>query len=254
MSLTDNLTRVIRNPRAAAAFLRHARSTSSQYGEDQVFRQLLRPGARGTFVDVGAHHPVAGSNTFNLYFRGWRGLTIDPNPELAAAYRHYRPRDTHLVRGVAGTPAVLNYRRYRESVRNSFSDEIAAGLAAMGIHPVAVVPVECVPLSALIGAHLADVQIDLLNVDCEGFDLEVLQSLDLSRHRPTVILIEDYDRYDDMRFDTATSTIHAWLAEARYAQIAQIAFSSLYIARDWPDLFARSAAYDAARIQSDFLP
>src|SRR4051794_1891817 len=59
-------------------------------------------GARqGRYVDIGGGHPVAGSVSFWFYQRGWSGIVIEPQPDLAALHRRLRPRDT-LVEAVIG--------------------------------------------------------------------------------------------------------------------------------------------------------
>jgi len=55
--------------------------TYGQYGEDALVFSALKPSRRGFYVDVGAYDPLEGSNTYKLYQRGWRGLTIEPNPK-----------------------------------------------------------------------------------------------------------------------------------------------------------------------------
>ena len=40
-------------------------------------------GMPGIFVEVGANHPVKGSQTFHLEQAGWTGLLIEPLAEIA---------------------------------------------------------------------------------------------------------------------------------------------------------------------------
>src|SRR6267142_1980277 len=55
----------------------------------------------GTYIDVGAGHPVADNVSFWFYERGWRGVVVEPQAELADLYARLRPRDT-AVRGLVG--------------------------------------------------------------------------------------------------------------------------------------------------------
>ena len=55
----------------------------------------------GTYIDVGGGHPVADNVSFWFYERGWRGIVVEPQPELAALYARLRPRDV-TVCGVVG--------------------------------------------------------------------------------------------------------------------------------------------------------
>src|SRR5205823_8407079 len=55
----------------------------------------------GTYIDIGAGHPIADNVSFWFYERGWRGIVVEPQPELAALYQRLRPRD-FAVRGLIG--------------------------------------------------------------------------------------------------------------------------------------------------------
>jgi FkbM family methyltransferase len=52
--------------------------TYSQYGEDQFI--LANTPEHGRFLDIGAWHPTAFSNTRVLWERGWSGIMIEPSP------------------------------------------------------------------------------------------------------------------------------------------------------------------------------
>src|SRR5437773_417214 len=60
---------------------------------DIQLARLLGEQRRGFFIEAGANDGIAQSNT--LYFEnylGWRGLLIEPIPELAQKCRSNRPR------------------------------------------------------------------------------------------------------------------------------------------------------------------
>ena len=56
--------------------------------------------ARGFYIDIGAGHPVYDNVSFAFYLRGWRGITVEPNPWLAQLSEAVRPRDVRIA--VAG--------------------------------------------------------------------------------------------------------------------------------------------------------
>jgi FkbM family methyltransferase len=254
MSLKSTMQQLVRNPRSAIPFARSLRSTFSQYGEDQIFRLLMQPGSDGVYVDVGSHHPVEGSNTYNLYCRGWRGLTVDPNPVFEEDYKRHRGQETHLIEGVWSGAANLTYFEFADSRFSTLSDERARWLESVGHKVISQRTIACRPLRSMVLEYLAGRQIDLLSVDCEGLDQEVLESLDLAVQRPTVVLIEDYARFSMFRDGEGQSKIHEFIMANGYRPIAQLAFSALYVAMDWRRLFTLSKAYDARRIQGGILP
>src|SRR5947209_16442824 len=73
----------------------------SQFGEDMVLRHLLRAVSRGTFVDVGAYHPVNYSNTYRFYCHGWSGLNIDATADALDLFCVLRPRDINVCAAVS---------------------------------------------------------------------------------------------------------------------------------------------------------
>jgi FkbM family methyltransferase len=138
---------------------------------------------------VGAGHPVADNVSFWFYLKGWHGLVVEPQPELAGLYAHVRPRD-HVAACVAGRDdgemefhAVEGLHGLSSTVR-----ERAAGAGAFGAgYRTLRVPVR--RLSALCDEAGLD-RIDVLKVDVEGAEAEVLAGIDFTRHRPRVILLE----------------------------------------------------------------
>jgi FkbM family methyltransferase len=170
-----------------------AKRSWSQYGEDDVLVDLLKDDLRrGFYVDVGANHPAALSNTFRLYCLGMRGISIEPNDTLCAFHAKYRPGDTVVCAGVGERDGLLEYFMLNYHAFNTFSEAEARAREAAG--------------SKLIGRTLKPIfRLDtilrdcartdrdvfaLLSIDTEGMDETVLRSNDWQRHRPNHILIE----------------------------------------------------------------
>lgn len=243
------LNRVYDAIRAAPEAASRLRSVSfSQYGEDLALASALQPRSKGFYVDVGAYAPAHLSNTYRLYLRGWCGVTIEPNPDAAGAFRALRPRDRHCVVGVAEEDATLTYRRFAHSTLNTFDAAQAAVWAARGVRLLSEEPVACRPLGAILTDVAPNAEIDLLCVDCEGFDLAVLRSNDWERFRPAAILIEDYERFETLAAGGAGSGISEFLIARNYAAISQTVFSFL-----WADAEVlagrRVCAFDMGRSQ-----
>lgn len=161
----------------------------AQNMEDFALEQVFGDQATGVYVDVGAGHPVADNVSFWFYLKGWRGLVVEPQPELAGLYAHVRPRD-HVAACVAGREdgetefhAVEGLHGLSSTVR-----ERAAGASAFGAgYRTLRVPVR--RLSALCDEAGID-RIDVLKIDVEGAEADVLAGIDFARHRPRVILLE----------------------------------------------------------------
>ena len=249
-----NLARtVLANRSVALKAATAARPIFSQLGEDVALTRLMHPTRAGTYVDVGANDPFDGSNTAYLYYRGWTGLTIDPNPMFTSRFRKSRPRDIHLTEGVSLLPGDLEYQEFENDKFNTFSAERAEQLVREGHAVVRKTRVPCRPLAETVSQNLRGRHVDLLSVDCEGLDLEVLESAKLEEMRPTVILVEDFSEYIGFRDLQDQGRMPHFLRSKNYAPVYQCAWSAMYVHRNWRDqLF--TGAYDPPRNPSDYMP
>lgn len=170
---------------------RHLRAHFSQYGEDLVADDLLGPVANGVYVDVGAFDPIQFSNTLLLHRRGWRGINIDLDEEKIARFRKTRPADRSIVAAVGANERPAWVLEYELSVLNRVSfDPDNDRLAENGAPPLRSFPVTLRTLDGILEETGHTGRIDYLNIDCEGFELAVLQGLSLARWRPRLISIE----------------------------------------------------------------
>src|SRR5258708_39877808 len=56
----------------------------------------------GTYIDIGAGHPIADNVSFWFYERGWQGIVVEPQRKLVDLYAQVRPRDTRVC-GLVGS-------------------------------------------------------------------------------------------------------------------------------------------------------
>lgn len=188
MSFRTKLKKLPRNLKA----LFNCRISYGQFGEDLILTHLLGYGDKGVFVDAGCFHPITFSNTYVFYQRGWRGLAIDPNPQLKAAWDRYRPGDAFLNLAIARSPGNMAFLAHNQHpTMNMVLDE--SEVAGFDSANYRVTSCQASPLSRILEEHLRGKRIDLLNVDCEGRDVEVLETNDFEKYRPTVIAVEDTD-------------------------------------------------------------
>jgi FkbM family methyltransferase len=165
------------------------RLSYSQNLED-IHLQLAFAGQDGgVYVDIGGSHPVADNVTYGLYRRGWSGIVVEPQEELARLHRLLRPRDrvvTELVGREVGTAEF-----HRVGGFHALSTTVAGNVEnarAMGAE-VETVSRPMTTLAALFDAH-GLTTIDVLKIDVEGAEADVLAGNDWVRFRPKVILAE----------------------------------------------------------------
>src|SRR5690554_3555159 len=166
----------------------YSTKTFSQEGEDILLRRIFGEKRNGFYVDIGAHHPFRFSNTKLLYDRGWRGINIEPNPDMFSLFERYRQRDINLPMGVGRESGALTYYRFRHPALNTFVQDVAEKRNSL---PEAKEEIVVRPLRDILDEHLPhSISIDLLTIDAEGMDLEILESNDWEKYKPEWILAE----------------------------------------------------------------
>lgn len=214
--------------RALRVFDPHAALSYSQEGEDMILRRIFAGKADGFYVDVGAHHPFRYSNTCLLSEMGWRGINIDADPTLIAAFHRHRPRDTNLSMGVSDALGTLTFHVFNEPALNTFDPAVAADKARLpGYRIVSRQQIKVDRLDAILAAHLPKGrEIDLLSVDAEGFDLKVLRSNDWATYRPRVALVELFSRPLP---EVLASETHAFMTAQGYQLYAKAVNTLVYV-------------------------
>lgn len=202
--------------------LSHARVSFAQEGEDLILDRMFEHQANGIYVDVGAHHPRRFSNTLLLYRRGWHGVNIDAMPGSMKPFAKLRPRDINLELGVTAVDGVRDFYVFDEPALNTFDAERAKSLS--GYKLVETRMVRCAPLSTILREHGIG-SVDLLTIDAEGFDFEVLQTVDWKLTAPKVVLIEQHARDIEALLTTA---VHAYLRDRGYRLAAKTHNSVFY--------------------------
>jgi hypothetical protein len=170
--------------------------SSSQTGEDMVAGSLLSGVRRGFYVDIGAYHPVGLSNTYHYYLRGWRGLTVDANPQTKRLFNLVRPRDISVLACVDVTEGEeKDYHMFDQPALNTITPMgVQRGMEVHGAKLRSTVRMKTRTLNGLMAEHVpAGQEIHLLSVDVEGLDYELLGSVDFARHRPWVVCFEDHE-------------------------------------------------------------
>lgn len=205
-------------------------SRPALHGMDAKLEQILgRDG--GFFVEAGGFDGYTQSNTYYLErFRAWRGILVEPMPELAAEARRNRP--TAQVFQYALVPAdrdgeviEMEFGELMSTVRGTHDDDWTAPGLTLGWRDHRVERVTGRALSALLD-EVGAPAVDLLSLDVEGYEASVLGGLDLDRHAPAWILVEMHDLHE------GRATISPLLGN-RYEEHAQLSpMDVLYRRRD----------------------
>jgi FkbM family methyltransferase len=211
----------------------------SQCGQDAfLFRRFFSQKTDGVFVDIGAHDGVTYSNTYFFEkHRGWKGLCVEPIPEVFQQLRQnrtcicvegciYDKADTarflRVHSNIGEHTEMLSgiIEKYDPKHRQRIELETSNGA---GFYKE--ITVKCYALNALLEAN-EFYHIDYISIDTEGGELDILKSIDFERFTIDVIDVEN--NYDDPEFER-------FLRTKGYRKLTDVPYSGdeIYVRSDW---------------------
>ena len=201
----------------------------AQRFEDLHLLRCFGDRAEGFYIDIGSGHPVYDNMSFAFYLRGWRGVTVEPNPWLARLTRAVRRRDKHVEALVGAAAGEAPF--YLVDEFHGLSTMIAAHARAAQTQfgkGSRAITVPVTTLAALCAEH-APPAFDFLKVDVEGAEPDVLLNGDWRRYRPMVVVVEALAPY------TLSPAWQAWepfLAEHGYRYVLFDSLNRYYLAEE----------------------
>ena len=94
-----------------------------ELAEQLLLRQYLCVHDTGFFVEVGANNPFDLSQTWHLAKEGWRGILVEPIPELCEKLRMERA-DSVVIEAACGspnTPSTATFTVAKDSGKSTLS-------------------------------------------------------------------------------------------------------------------------------------
>lgn len=162
-------------------------------GEDLLIENLAKPliYKDGFYVDVGCNEPRFISNSFLFYRRGWRGICVDANAQLIRKHRRLRPKDKAVCALVSNETKPLTYYQLTNSGLSTVQEEFLEGYLKEGQKILRTEDVIPRTLTEILDENGAPADFDFLTLDVEDHDYQALLSLDLTKYRPRIIIVED---------------------------------------------------------------
>jgi FkbM family methyltransferase len=194
---------------------------SAPDAEQKLVREFFADARPGFFVEVGANRPQWASQTWHLEQAGWRGVLVEPQPDLAAELARQR---TAKVFAVACSSPENAGKQMRLHVAGPLS-ALDRDRMAPGAEPERLIDVPVRTLDDILTEAGAPAPLDFLSIDVEGHELEVLAGCDLARWQPCLVLLEDH--VGDLKR-------HRFLKNAGFRIIRRFDNNGWYVPRDAP--------------------
>ena len=197
------------------------RGSYSMDQEDLIIKEYFKEKNKGFYVDVGCYHPLQRSNTMLLYQKGWRGINIDISDFSIKLFNFLRPDDFNLNLAVSNKEGEIDmFFQKKLSQLSTIKEKNAKNAFQGNILNKKILSKRLT--SILDESKYKDQKIDFLNIDVEGADFEVLQSLNLNKYSPELICIEVIEK------DLENSDVFNFLYKNRYKKIWSGVFSHIF--------------------------
>jgi FkbM family methyltransferase len=202
------------------------RIPEGQLNENTLVWEFFGRKPSGFFVEVGANDPFLLSQSWMLEQNGWIGVLVEPLAACCADLR--RHRKARVVQGACVAPGQTGtVTIHVAGVHSSLTPNAVDPDVRYEITETA----QAITLTDVLLQAAAPDVIDFLSIDTEGTEGAVLAGLDLTRFRPTLILVEDH---------VYSLALHRQLNAMGYKLIRRTGVNNWYVPKVMP--FALTAA------------
>lgn len=197
------------------------KKTYSLFGEDLAAIKFFKNKKKGFYVDIGCYHPTHINNTYLLYKKGWNGINIDVSQFSIDLFKFMRPDDLNYKCAVSETKKKVNLYYQKEHSQLTSINKLTAKKFIKGRLKKKII--NSYSLEEILSwGKYKDYEIDFLDVDVEGADLQVLKGLNFSKRKPKLICVEIHQK------NFRKHKIYRFLIKKKYKLIWQESFSFLF--------------------------
>ena len=172
-------------------FKRKIKSEKNSYsfgGCDLLVDYIFKSKNKGFYLDVGCQHPISNNNTYLLYKKGWNGINIDLDKKNINLFNLERPKDINICACLSSKNDIKDlYFYHTGSPINSLEIKTTKNNNNYTIKKI-----NTISLNSVL-KNIKTSNIDYLNIDVEGHEMEVLKGFDINYYKPNVISIEFLD-------------------------------------------------------------
>ena len=210
------------------------KKTYSQAGEDAILlyacAMLGIPLHECNYLDLGANKPIEMSNTYFFYEQGARGVLLEANPLLIPDLKNQRSGDVILNQAVSdksGETVIFNILNLDGlSKIGDVSDILERNPSAKLEKSI---EIRTICYNDIIEKYFDKKAPVILNLDIEGLEMQILQSMDLGHYRPLFIIIEMIPYSKKLTAGIKGAELLNYLESANYIEYAFTGINSVFI-------------------------
>lgn len=226
------------------------KTTTSQAGEDSIlayiFSVLNIKLSDCTYLDLGANHAKQLSNTYFFYSMGAHGVLVEANPQLVNELKFYRSNDIILNKCISTKSGdivpfyILNGDGLSSPDLESVEDAIQKNSA---LKIVDTINVETITVNDILDKYFVKAPF-ILNIDIEGLEEQIIESIDFNRYQPFAIIIERIEYSVMLQRTKRDDRIEELLSNKGYFEYAFTGINSIYLNHQLLDKIEAGGKYD----------
>jgi FkbM family methyltransferase len=200
-------------------------------GEDVLLNKIFKKNFSGFYIDIGSLHPINGSLTYNLYKKGWNGINFDLLESNIRLFKTFRKRDLSKKIAVSSKSGYLDSFIFNTgSGLNTVEKKWADKWSKIIKKKYAIKKIKKNTLNQIIEKYKIANDIELLNIDVEGHEIDVLKGINFNSFRPKIVAIEIHVNSTKEIFNTK---IYSMLKKSRYELISHYYHTSFFKAKEF---------------------
>ena len=204
----------------------------SQIGQDRFIDEFYNKKENGTFLDIGAHDGVSGSNSYFLEkIRNWNGICIEPQLEIFEKLKENRSC-------IKINCAVSNYNGVTDfTYLDGYSNMLSGITEDYNQSHIQRINYEVSNYGGNIQTYKVNVRtlqnildeynihdIDFCSIDTEGTEFKIIQSIDFKKTNIKIFVIEN--NYNDTQ-------IKDYLENNEYVFYKKLEWDDVFIKKDY---------------------
>ena len=158
---------------------------------DLIVDYIFKNKNDGFYLDVGSQHPISNNNTYLLFKRGWRGINIDLDKKNIDLFNTARPNDINLNLAISSSITEKKLYFYHDKSPINTLEKVASDFQKAAVKEIKTIKTTTLDIT-LQNIKLNN-NIDYMNLDVEGHEMNILNSFDISRYKPSIISVEFLD-------------------------------------------------------------
>ena len=207
---------------------------------DLIINYIFKDKYIGTYVDVGAQHPISNNNTYLLFKRGWNGINIDLDRKNIDLFNLSRPNDINLNYAISDKEGETDFYFYHESSPINTLNKKVKEYQKAKISEIK--KINTFTLNNVFKKINFDKDIDYLNIDVEGYEDKVLSGFDINKYKPSVVSVEYLDlkmkklEFKNNNLDNLlSSNIYKYFNDNNYYFVNWLHSDLIFIHKDFRD-------------------